>query len=335
MRRSLLIVSLALLLLGASCGGGDPPEIDVGLPTKEMSAEDSAAVDKAAIDIMEGRLQYAKGEVAGLWVGIWDPEKGVYVRAYGKSDIDGDRDAEPDDFVRIASITKTFVATVVLQLAAENKLQLSDTVEEHLPELVERFPQLRGRTVRQLLSMRSGLPDFYDSWVEELAQEPTRTVPPERVIELALRDPVSAPGMSEYSNTNYILLGEIAESVTGTPLSTLIAERLTEPLGLSDTRLPPNDDTSLPEPAAHGYAAGCPDELEAMRVREGADLTTRSQSGALGAGGMVAPLLRPRSLGSVDPGQCPLAEDVGLPAASAPTAFRTVRPRNPRSPVPR
>ena len=82
--------------------------------------------------------------------------------------------------------------------------------------------------------------------------------------------------------------GEIAESVTGTALSTLIAERLTEPLGITDTRLPPNDDTSLPEPAAHGYAFGCPDNLECMRVRKGADVTARSVSGALGAGGMVA-----------------------------------------------
>ena len=117
--------------------------------------------------------------------------------------------------MRIADITKTFVATVVLQLVGEGKLRLSDTVGQHLPVLAERFPDLRGRTVRQLLSMRSGVPDFYEAWRDELSRYPKRTIGPERVVELALRKPIRKAGTAEYSETNYVLLGEIAEAVTG------------------------------------------------------------------------------------------------------------------------
>jgi D-alanyl-D-alanine carboxypeptidase len=286
--RAALIASLALMLLGGACGGDDEAQVDVGLPTKEMSAEDSAFIDAAATDMVEGRLLFVKGELPGLWVGIWDPEKGVHVRAYGKSVIGG-RDADADDFVRIASITKTFVATVVLQLVGEGRLRLTDSVEEHLPALVERFPELRGRTVRQLLSMRSGLPNPEDARDSaKRARDPTRRFTPESLVGLALEAPVSPPGTPGYSNTSYILLGEIAEAVTGAPLAELIAKRIAEPLGIEDARLPPDDDTSLPEPSAHGYAFGCDDDLETLGVREGADLTARSVSGVQGAGGMYA-----------------------------------------------
>ena len=288
--RAALISLLALILLsGAACGGHDGPEVGVGLPTKEMSAERSAFIDKAATDMVEGRLFFVKGELPGLWVGIWDPEKGVHVRAYGKAEIGG-RDADADDFVRIASITKTFVATVVLQLVAGGKLRLSDEVERHLPRLVERFPELRDRTIRQLLAMRSGLPnpDYSDPVFADRAKDPTRPFTPEALVGLALRQQVAAPGTPGYSNTNYILLGEIAEAVTGASLADLISERVTEPLGIDDARLPPNDDTSLPEPAAHGYAFGCDEAREAMGVREGADLTDWSVSDAQGAGAMYA-----------------------------------------------
>jgi D-alanyl-D-alanine carboxypeptidase len=289
-RRSfaLLFAALGSLLLAASCSGGDDRTIDVGLPTKPMSAADSAFIDKVARDMLEGRLFFSEGELPGVWIGIWDPVKGVHVRAYGKADVAAGRDADPDDFVRIADITKTFVATIVLQLADEGKLRLSDTVERHLPELVKRFPGLRDRTVRQLLSMRSGVPDFYEAWRDELSRQPNRTFEPERVVELGLRKPVTNAGTFEYSETNYVLLGQIAEAVTGTPLDELIAKRVTKPLGIPDARLLPNDDTSLPGPAAHGYAFECAKELDAIGAAEGDDLTDRSVSGYLGAGGMVA-----------------------------------------------
>jgi D-alanyl-D-alanine carboxypeptidase len=317
---------LALLLVGASCGGDDGPEVDVGLPTKEMSVEDSAFVDKAATDMVEGRLFFVKGELPGLWVGIWDPEKGVHVRAYGKSEIGG-RDADTDDFVRIASITKTFVATVVLQLAAEGKLRLGDTVDRHLPELVQRFPALKGRTVRQLLSMTSGLPEYVDDAFAEQGEHPSRVFKPEQLVEFALRDTASPPGTAGYSNTNYILLGEIAEAETGTALAELIADRITEPLGIEDARLPPGDDTSLPEPAAHGYAYGCYADLKGMGVREGADLTDRSVSGAQAAGGMYARFSDLGVWGAAMLGNALLPKAAGLGAAPR-AELERVRPGN-------
>jgi D-alanyl-D-alanine carboxypeptidase len=77
--------------------------------------------------------------------------------------------------------------------------------------------------------------------------------------------PVGTPG---YSTTNYVILQEIAESLTGKSIQELVAERLTEPLGMPDTALPSNEDTTLPEPFARGYMSpACVDEL----VRDGAE----------------------------------------------------------------
>ena len=252
-----------------------------------MSAEDSAFIDKRATDMVEGRLLFSPGELPGLWVGIWDREKGVHVRGYGKAEV-GARDADADDFIRIGGLTRTFVATAVLDLVAEGRLRLSDAIEDHAPALVERFPELRGRTVRQLLSMTSGLPGYFDAVFAELVREPSRAFTPDRLMALAMRYPVARPGPTNYSDTDYIVLGQIVEEVTGRSLAEVIEERVTEPLGISDARLPPSGDTKLPEPASHGYAFGCGDGIEERGLREGADVTDWSVSWAQAAGAMYA-----------------------------------------------
>ncbi|MFF1835277.1 serine hydrolase domain-containing protein [Streptomyces sp. NPDC058231] len=151
------------------------------------------------------------------------------------------------DRFRAGSITKTFVATVVLQLAQEHRLQLSDTVEHHLGGLI-RGQGNDGRriTLRALLTHTSGLYDY-------TAATGARPASAAAAIRTAVAHrPTNTPGSYSYSNTNYVLLGLIVQRVTGHSYATEIRRRIIEPLRLTGTSLP-GARTTLPAPHGRGY----------------------------------------------------------------------------------
>ena len=143
----------------------------------------------------------------------------------------------------IASVTKTFVAAVVLQLVAEGAVKLDGSVEG------------AGATVRQLLNHTSGLPDAWDvdDLFEPYRKDPAyRGVPdPREMVAAALAKPrLFAAGQGwSYSGTNYVLLGLLVEQVTGSPLRDELRRRIFAPLGLSASELVED----LPDDIAHGY----------------------------------------------------------------------------------
>ncbi|WP_327718873.1 beta-lactamase family protein [Streptomyces sp. NBC_00490] len=151
------------------------------------------------------------------------------------------------DHFRAGSITKTFLATVVLQLAEEHRLSLSDTVERHLPGLV-RGAGNDGRTItlRALLTHTSGLNDFTTD------TEGLVPLTPLQAVRIALTHPPADPGRYSYSNTNYVLLGMVIAQVTGHPYATEAERRIIAPLGLADTSFP-GSRTSLPTPHGRAY----------------------------------------------------------------------------------
>ncbi|MEV5438576.1 serine hydrolase domain-containing protein [Streptomyces sp. NPDC052682] len=154
------------------------------------------------------------------------------------------------DHFRAGSITKTFLATVVLQLAAEHRLSLSDTVEQHLPGLVRgQGNDGRALTLRALLTHTSGLYDF--------TADTDGTVPVTalQAVRLALTHPPADRGRFSYSNTNYVLLGLIIRQVTGHSYATEAERRIIAPLRLTGTSFP-GSRTSLPLPHGHAYTAG-------------------------------------------------------------------------------
>ncbi|MEV6745764.1 serine hydrolase domain-containing protein [Streptomyces sp. NPDC051080] len=151
------------------------------------------------------------------------------------------------DRFRAGSITKTFVATVVLQLARERRLHLTDTVERLLPGLV-RGNGNDGRriTLRTLLSHTSGLYDY-------TGDPSARPLSPAAAVRVALAHrPTNAPGRYAYSNTNYAVLGLVVQRVTGHGYATEIRNRLITPLRLKGTSLP-GSRTSLPAPHGRAY----------------------------------------------------------------------------------
>lgn len=160
------------------------------------------------------------------------------------------------DHFRAGSITKTVIATVVLQLAAEHRLKLSDTVEQHLPGLV-RGSGNDGRTMtlRALLTHTSGLNDFT---VDTRGMVP---LSPLQAVRIALTHPPAGPGHYSYSNTNYVLLGLVIKQVTGHTYATEAERRIIAPLGLTGTSFP-GSRTSLPSPHGRAYAADGTDVTE-------------------------------------------------------------------------
>jgi D-alanyl-D-alanine carboxypeptidase len=181
-----------------------------------------------------------------------------------------------DDAFRVYSITKTYLATVILQLVQERKLRLSDTVGELLPNALPAHK--RAITVRQLLSHTSGLYDSMSDGLSALMTNPTAflrslhdpavrrevaavvrtrdpfaTFPARVWVDIAGAEPLYfAPGHGmHYSNPGYVLLGWIAAKVDGKPLADVFAQRIFEPLGLTDTQYVPGP--TLPDPHANGY----------------------------------------------------------------------------------
>lgn len=200
--------------------------------------------------------------------------------------------AEPvpygSDF-RIGSLTKTFVATVILQLAAKGRLSLGDTVASWLPRLVHgNGNDGRKITIRELLQNTSGIYDYTDDLpllasARGYLENRFRSVTPRQLVAIAMRhEPLFKPGTSwAYSNTNYVLLGMIIQKVTGRGWAQEVRDRIIVPLGLRHTIVPLSWFLPLPHP--DGYQQFTP----------GAPLTDTTAVNAAWAGpagGMVSTL---------------------------------------------
>ncbi|WP_369382297.1 serine hydrolase domain-containing protein [Streptomyces sp. cg36] len=179
--------------------------------------------------------------------------------AAGSADLATGEPARPGQRFRIASNTKAFVSTVLLQLEGEGRLSLDDPVERWLPGVV------RGHgndgtavTVRQLLNHTSGIydpttePGFFAPYLEDHDWDHVYT--PRQVIGMAVRHaPLFRPGRGwAYSNTNYLLAGLVIEAVTHRSAPEEIHRRIIAPLGLTHTSFPVTD-SGVPGPHLHGY----------------------------------------------------------------------------------
>lgn len=206
-------------------------------------------------------------------------EHGEWHGSAGVTDLESRRPVDPDGWFRIGSVTKTFTATVVLSLVADDLVDLEHTCEYWLPGLV---PSGDGITVRQLLNHTSGLYNYTDDLPDPAGIVRARFDhwEPQRAVAMGMaHEPLFAPGADwSYSNTNYTLLGLVIEAATGNSYGAEVRARVLEPLDLRET-LVPGDDVHLPEPHAHGYLV-VDDRLE--------DLAALNPSQAWAAGELVS-----------------------------------------------
>lgn len=157
-----------------------------------------------------------------------------------------------EDHFRIGSVTKSLTATLILILTEEEPGLLDQTLDDYYPA----FPYSDRITVRMMLNHTSGLYDYTsdEDFQDLLDKEPWHEFEPEDLLNYALgHEPYFVPGQGwKYSNTNYVLLGLIAEAqVPAKTYEELLEEKMLIPLGLTHTIAPTGID--LPEPYAHGY----------------------------------------------------------------------------------
>ena len=204
-------------------------------------------VDTARVDSMV-RADMARRNLVGLSVGVLHEGRVVYLRGYGTADRAGNAMVDTLTRFAIGSITKQFTGAVILQLAAEGRLSLDDPVSKWYPELT-RAADIR---LRDVMNMVSGYTDYYP--LDFLDRRMLRPIAPDSVIRWYGKAPLDfEPGSRySYSNTGYILLGRVAERVTGRPFARLLRERIFQPLGLRNTRYEPD---RRERGDAQGYAA--------------------------------------------------------------------------------
>ena len=228
--------------------------------------------------------------VPGVIVGVWIPGKGEWISCKGAGDIRTGTEPTIHDHVRIASITKTFTATVILQLVDEKRLRLTDTLDMY--DLGVTVPNGDKITIRHLLNMTSGLFNYTnddDFWSKFLA-EPTAVWTPKQLVEMSTaHGAVAPPGQGyDYNNTNYVLLGMIIEKLTGNTAGMEIKSRIIDTLGLQSTSFPVT--AEMPVPFMHGYM---PDT--AMGGDTGGpavmDMSVESPTPFYTAGGMISDLM--------------------------------------------
>jgi D-alanyl-D-alanine carboxypeptidase len=176
--------------------------------------------------------------------------------SYGATELGGTTSPRADTHFRAASNTKTMMAAVIVMLVQEGKLRFDDPVSKY----VEGVPNGDSITISELLKMRSGLYNYTSApeLGESLDRDPTRVWTPQELLAIAFKHPtIFAPGKEyDYCNTNYVLLGLIAEKLEGAPLAKIFQDRLFGPLGMKHTLLPANTSNTIPEPYAHGYLYG-------------------------------------------------------------------------------
>ena len=191
----------------------------------------------------------------GLVVAVRRAGEEPNVVATGRADLANGRPMSPIDRFRVGSLTKPMVATVILQLADEGRLSLDDPLARFLPGVL---PEADRVTLRQLLNHTSGIGDYVDDpgFINAAFANPSRVWTPQELIAIANGMPRSFPpgaaGRWEYSNTNYILLGLVAEVAGGAPIAALLLTRVFEPLGMTSTYF--SNSPALVAPFAQGYA---------------------------------------------------------------------------------
>jgi D-alanyl-D-alanine carboxypeptidase len=182
--------------------------------------------------------------------------RGEFAFGYGATEQGGTILPRARTHFRIASNTKTMTAAIIVLLVEEGKLRFDDPVSKY----VQGVPNGDAISIAQLLKMRSGLYNYTTApeLAKSLDSDPTRTWRPEELLAIAFRQPpLFAPGKAfDYCNTNYVLLGLVAEKIEALPLARIFQDRLFAPLGMKNTLLPDRASNAIPEPHAHGYLYG-------------------------------------------------------------------------------
>ena len=269
------IIWAAIVLL---CIAGCPTDVD-----DDDSAgddDDVPAFDEDLAEALEATLEELRDEfdAPGIAAAVRLADGAMWSGATGVADLEADAAMGPDQPTKIASVTKTFTATVILQLVGEGVLALDDPVADWVAGL----PDGGAISLRHLLEHSSGIPEYTGTFGYSYGAENPWT-DEELVALVADEERLFEPGQAySYSNTNYILLGMVILAATGDDWRTEVAARLLAPLELTSTGSPTDtwgdivpgylsgiDQTDAVHPTAFG-AAGCMTSTALDQVKWGA-----------------------------------------------------------------
>ena len=257
---SLILVRLSLLCSALTFGLWRTADAAGSLPPAVSLATSQAlqgVLDKARDDGLPGGIIV---RVQSLKTGaVWEGSSGPFAEEDAASAI------RPSDAFRVASITKAFTAAVIWRLAEDKKLSVDGLIGLYIdPNVVAHIHVLNGVSygeqisIRQLLCHCSGIWDYAvenKNMLRYVFSHPNHQWEPPDLINIVLKEgkPYFKPGDSfHYSDTNYILLGQIIEKVTGKPLTQVYREQIYEPLQLKDTYLEGRE-PSVGGPRSHNY----------------------------------------------------------------------------------
>lgn len=225
-RPSRVGLSVTLVLALSACATPSAPEGAVDpsptassspFPVTRFRFDEHAASDRSA-----GRFDAALREMAGgggMAVTVMTPD-GTWSGASGKAD--PRRNVSVRDQFAIASVTKSIVATQVMQMVEAGEVTLDDPAVAYLPDGLD-F-DTNGATVRQLLGHRSGIPDYIEASAvqESLSHEPAKSWTRAELLELVPAHRNSAGGSFSYADTNYLVLGMVIEGIRGQPIADVL-----------------------------------------------------------------------------------------------------------------
>jgi D-alanyl-D-alanine carboxypeptidase len=251
-RTAATVTGMALLAVAAA-----PPALATADPLPPLNKPAlSDAISKLPDAATTGALLQVKGS-AGNWTGT-----------SGVADLQTRAPVPAQAHFRIGSITKTFTAVVVLQLAAQHWLDLSAPVQRYLPDVLPSdYPPI---PVFRLLDHTSGLPsiDLPDDPQWMLDNRYTIFTPAEVLATATRHEMPFLPGEAQmYSNTNYIVAGMLVEKITRRGYGDEIRDRILRPLGMRETSVPGND-PDLPRPYSHGYLAVSGQLVDVTRMNQ-------------------------------------------------------------------
>ncbi len=197
--------------------------------------------------------------VQGGFPGAWAVDSDGNTGAAGIANLQTNAPTQANMKTRIASVTKSFTGAVALQLVAEHKLNLNDTLGHWVPGIL---PYANQVTVKQLLNHTSGVPDYLEADSNSLIYQISRgTVSrykqwtPQQLVNLIANQTRHQlpPNQAEYSDTNFVLVGMVVQAVTHDTIQHQIQTRFITPLHLADTTFPTTS-TVIPGLHANGYS---------------------------------------------------------------------------------
>ena len=207
----------------------------------QLSEDVAGKIDKAAADAL------ARTGVPSASVAIVKDGKIAYLKAYGDAQLQPRRPADPKMRYSIGSISKQFTAAALLMLQEQGKVSLDDHVDKYIPGLT----RANEVTIRQLLSHTSGYQDYWPQ--DYVMPNMLKPVTAQQIMDTWAKKPLDFdPGTKwQYSNTNYVIAGAIAEKVAGIPLWQFLEQRVFKPLGMRSAY--DIDRAKLETPDATGY----------------------------------------------------------------------------------